>query len=658
MQPIATHKRLQALDGIRGIAIIFVVLTHINAVYSDTLAKVFSPWMVRLIFGSGITGVSMLFVLSGFFMSLMYPHPKSTTVFLQKRYTRIFPLFLTMSSVSMILRLFPTMKWYEGLGLMLLAAVSTYAVWIFVVKKFFNNRYKSLLFFLFLFLQIGVGLFYTFWVSKQPAIVFNQQIPALLRETTIWLTNATLMLPFGNYIPMIDGVYWSLAAEILFYIFYPIVCVPLVDFFTPFSKKVKLLGLFCVLCFFAGLDSLSHNILQLSMLQLPLCYYFITGITLGYLYRNRGDFLQKISIRFLKNFSFLSIFLFFFVIFIKLVFLTSFPFISSWIHLLWAFPITFLIALALDRRMVLTKMLETKFFVYIGTISYSIYLSHAPIISLLSQLTISKNTWSQLIFICIILVIIVGISHILHFLLENPYFQKSHQTSQLPYAARTSFIAKPGLVIVSLISLYLFFVISIYQSRFNFFSFEYSYPSSIFSFPSLATKNISMKDYPTVILTIPAMQNNFEAITLHIAHKSSPYKTYIPQTLMFQIKQVSQKNWFATDSFDLTHIAESTSHPFGFPVIQDSKGKTYTIHLSLLSKQSSEYIMIDSINYLRGIYAMDKKQLFTHPVQLLQFILAKISLAVQNPQAQYALLLETPFALLSVMLLWRGKAFR
>src|SRR5579872_2659339 len=85
MEQNSTSARFHALDGIRGLAILLVVLNHVNSGY---ISSVMPSWLDQIIFDSGVTGVSLLFVLSGFLMTYIYPNPQSGLHFLQKRYTR------------------------------------------------------------------------------------------------------------------------------------------------------------------------------------------------------------------------------------------------------------------------------------------------------------------------------------------------------------------------------------------------------------------------------------------------------------------------------------------------------------------------------------------------------------------------------------------
>lgn len=221
--------RLLALDGLRGIAILLVFFNHVD---SGPILSVFPNFIrpiLETIFSSGPIGVSILFILSGFLMSYIYPHPNSTSTFLQKRYTRIFPLFITMSIVMMVFKIYPTLPIYLRIATIFSVALIAHFLWVYVIQRLHKPVIGRFIFRMFILLQLIIGFIYVFIIMRHPAINFNQLTSTYLREGMITAVNATLTLPLGNYIPMLDGVYWSLTAGVLFYILYPIIFVPFID---------------------------------------------------------------------------------------------------------------------------------------------------------------------------------------------------------------------------------------------------------------------------------------------------------------------------------------------------------------------------------------------------------------------------------------------
>jgi len=640
--------RLKSLDGIRGLAILAVLFNHIPAAYALTGLPAFLLPLSGILFSSGVLGVSFLFVLSGFLMAYIYPQYKSGMWFLQKRYTRIFPLFLTMSLVMLLFRVFPTLVGILGLFLIPILAIITNFIWMHIVKKL-PAKFGKGLFISFLSLQILAGGFYLFWVMRHPPIVFNQQIPMFLREGTIGLVNSTLTLPLGNYIPMLDGVYWSLAAEVLFYILYPILCVPVINYLSTKRKLIKYLFLLTLLPLVAGADLLSHKLFGLSMLQLPLFYCFVTGMSLGYLFKRKPEAIHKITGLLKGWLSPLAIIIFIGVVYFYHLTLDNQTPWAAWLHILWAIPFAIIIGISLDQRNLLSKMFSSKILVFLGLISYSIYLSHTAVIHILEALFKPASSLSAILFIGLIITITIVLSRILYFLLERPYFLRPKEAKEIILNMSPN-LAKPAFLVLGAICvIYILATFNAYQSTFNFFSIEYPASHVVFISPQINPNqnSLSLKTYPVVDMQIYSPENNLGIIVMHLTAKNSM------NNLTFHIKEKGAKDWYATTSYKLSTVGDSKNHPFGFPVIADSKGKTYDIKLSLpnIKTPTPEYAWIETTPAsIRNVYPVNKMQLIKNPSQLFTFVEKKIFNVFLNKEAQEVAILLSPFLLLSLFI--------
>lgn len=640
--------RLISLDGIRGLAMILVFLNHINPSYIVNLFPTSLQILIPTIFSSGVLGVSFLFILTGFLMAYIYPNPSNKLLFLQKRYTRIFPLFVTMCIVTLILRNIPNVSFLATIPLIIIFGMITYVFWVKIIKKIDSKFISRTIFILFLLFQIIVGLIYTFVIIKFPPIFFNQQIPAVIRETIIGFVNITLTLPLGNYIPMLDGVYWSLTSEILFYILYPIICVPFIIFLSTKNKFASILFLITLFPLFAGMDILSHKILVINMLQISLFSYFVVGMLLGYIYKNKYYLLEKLDIFKDTPLKYLSILFFIFTLilphFLQEIIPSEF---HPWINLLWALPFGLVIALAIDSKTTLSKILSSRFLVFIGLISYSIYLTHTPILHMMQGFFAPWNVLSNLLFVSATFVVTVFISIFLYKLVEKPYFIKSKNKDNLNNSKTYITKKKIGTIFIFVIILYFVGVFFAYQSDFNFFSIEYPYSSSVIDFPKTNEKYISLNKFPKISMQIAAYDNYFGVITMHIAHKTIPnQKGDLSTQLIFKIKEKGSKDWYSISKYDLYRIKDSIHHPFGFPVINNSKNKIYTVELSLSKPKSPEYILFDTTDQsIKSVYPVNKMQLIKNPVNLLKFTQNRIINVFYNNEARYVIILFIPFVL-------------
>ncbi len=662
MEQNAKIPRLKMLDGIRGIAILLVVLTHVNPTFILSSLPLFIKPYVALVFTSGVTGVSLLFILSGFFMGYIYPNPVSTLHFLQKRYTRIFPLFLTMCVFMLLIRNLPNLAWYLQISYILILALITNIFWVFIIKRVIQSaKFSKGIFISFLIIQALVACFYAIWIMRHTPLYFNQQLPVYIREGTIGLVNATLTLGLGNYVPMLDGVYWSLASEVLFYILYPIVAVPLIALTLTKGKFTKLLFIATFIPLFVGIYLISHRLAVLSIFQFELFFYFVTGISLAYFYRLHTTKFEKVTSFFNGKFSFITLLLFFILVFSKqfIINYTS-DTLLPWMHILWAIPLTFIIALAINHKSTLSKFLSSKVLVFLGTISYSLYLSHTAIIHLVEKNSTVTSIFLNVVQIIIILLVSVVISFVLYQLLEKPYFTKSKSNEQSTKQSITfpTVTKKTSYVIFAIILFYVLTIFGTYQSNFNFFSKTYPNNATFFVNGNKVSNQsyIYVKANNVVDMQFQSRENNLGILVMHIDHVS--YKNIKDKSLilMFHIKEVGMKNWYATSSYQLIDIGDDLNHVFGFPVIASSMGKKYLVEFNLSSLSTPEYVRLDtSQKTIRSVYSLNKKQMFTHPISLLNFIFNKIENVASDTSAQLVLYLFLPFAFLSLFLLYTSR---
>lgn len=116
-------RRLDVLDGLRGVAMLMVFFNHVDSTY---IVQAFPPSLQQIVsffFLSGKLGISFFFILSGFLMAYLYANPVPIE-FIERRYARIFPPFITMVLCMSVFRLFPSLSILLRIGLMLTVAYS------------------------------------------------------------------------------------------------------------------------------------------------------------------------------------------------------------------------------------------------------------------------------------------------------------------------------------------------------------------------------------------------------------------------------------------------------------------------------------------------------------------------------------------------------
>lgn len=649
MEKDASTKRLSVLDGLRGLAILLVFFNHIDSGPILKSLPTFLTPLTETLVSSGRTGVSLFFLLSGFLMGYLYTRVSDKVAFLQKRYTRIFPLFLSFVITRTIFRNFSNISLLASIAAIFIPALCIHILWVYVIKKINNKTLSRMLFWAFIALQIVVGAIYALWVMRHPPIYLNQLLSPWIRESIISLVNATLTLPFGNYIPMLDGVYWSLIGEVLFYILYPIIFIPIAQSFQDQPRQMQALFLLSIIPFLLSLTQLSNKVAELFILDLPFFYFFVVGIIIAYLYKRKPQFFDAVG-DYLNRpiFKYVPIVLFIFLFILLNYLFNNYQSNTPLIRIFSAFPFALLFIVALAERSTLSKLFQSKILVYFGTISYSMYLVQTSVVDTAKKLYHPTEPFSNLFFILIVLVIICIIAAGTHYLLEKPYFNRTKKTDiKKNTAFAKSHPDKPIFIITSLAFLYCLVVFIAYQSNFNFFSKEYIHTNTVISYPPVkkGQKIISMKDYPRIKLLLTAEDDNFGVLTMNLHYNTkSIFSKGGSQTLEFRIREAGSPTWYASSSYKAVEVGNSEDHPFGFPIIQDSKGKKYDVEIKLTDPLLAEYFDIDiTRGVTRSVYQLNKYFVIKKPSQLISLIMNRIQTIMQDQEARRSFYYALPF---------------
>nr|WP_235044489.1 acyltransferase family protein [Staphylococcus massiliensis] len=250
------------------------------------------------------------------------------------------------------------------------------------LKRFWIKRIKRL--FPAVFFMIGVVLVYTLFFEPDSIVNFkNDAIASIFYVTNWWFIFDNVsyfdqfeMKPFMHL--------WSLAIEEQFYIFFPIVLLFLL-------KKVKKLNKIFTILFILSLVSLVLMIIIFSITDNSSRVYFGTdtrlqtlllGVLLSFIWPpfNLRQHPPKRVVMFIDILGFISLALLILCFF----FITD---KTGWIYnggfYLISLMTLFLIAACAHPASKLAKLMGNKVFVYIGKRSYSLYLWHFPVITLL-----------------------------------------------------------------------------------------------------------------------------------------------------------------------------------------------------------------------------------------------------------------------------------
>lgn len=622
-------RRLDVLDGLRGFAILLVFLNHIDSYYIASAVPSLLKPIVQFLFTSGNLGVTFFFILSGFLMGYLYRNPQPRE-FIERRYARIFPPFLVMATCMWIFRLYPTIPLAARIILMLGFAFLGRLIWIYVVERFHKGR---MFITLFMFLQFAVAIWYGFFIMRRPPMWFDS-LPFILKEGSIFATNATLTLSLGNYIPLLDGVYWSLAPEMIFYLLYPFLFSSTVQ---ALEKKNKLfITLFSVLLFpfFFGLSVLFKRTQGLPMLFVEYFIYFCGGICIaGIVHGHKKHTTSTLAHILINPITFVI------ALFLSYTSLRMVSGIYSVIvRLLLVFPFGYIVYSLIEEDTSLHTLFSKKIFILLGTISYSMYIGHTALVDGMHLLIKPSSVWTNILFLLITAVVFFLVAYALHIIIEAPYFQfKPEKKIQTPYTQNKTLIYG----ILAVVILFIFF--STYTSQFNFFSLQKKYVNII-----SASKTVT--DVPFTFSFI-AQENNMGVILIHLTNivgtNTQKRLTVDPnkhQRFLIRMKEKGADKWYASQDTSPAEIGNSTSYPFGFPIIADSKNKTYIVEMSIKDIDYTSSILFNKDTYpLSTVHQIPKQTLLRSPLKLVMHIGDKLQTAFANPEAQLVALCILPF---------------
>ncbi len=297
------NNRIAYLDGVRGLAILLVVLFHTYAIhpempYSD---QFFEIWLFKY----GWIGVELFFLLSGFVILMTLERSKSFYEFIFKRWLRLFPA-------------------------MLLVCIFLYAT-----AGFFPERYGG-----------------------QPEL--SSLVPSLTFINP-YILNKIIPYSFVN----LEGSFWSLYVEVAFYIIVGLI-------YFKYSNRNCLKTIYALLaCHFLAviLDLLNTWMIDLRLLRnivkitnaVGLLYFgwFSIGMML---YQFREE--HKRSVR-----------VWIFVLLLISSIITGYITRNTLDAMVALFVITLIFPLILWSK-VLQRCLEQPFWIFLGFISYPLYLIH------------------------------------------------------------------------------------------------------------------------------------------------------------------------------------------------------------------------------------------------------------------------------------------
>jgi len=371
-------KRIPELDGIRGLAILLILVWHYFAVpllWGPILGS-YHP-LANATLGWLWSGVDLFFVLSGFLIGRILLEqrgaPRYFRVFYLRRVARTFPLYF------LSLALFAALFW-----------LSTGPAMGFFLKLFGNPRPIR-------------------WLFADPMpmwsyLTFSQNFFMAFQKTDgpNWL-----------------GITWSLAIEEQFYLILPILIR-----FSPIRLLPFLLAGGCVLAWILRIQLGGSYVFLLMPCRMDSLFL---GVLVAYLVREPRflDTIRRYKSLLSGGIVALMVAM---AIWLKPLDFNSFQF--GWLAILWA--VFLLIVLSGDSLLV--RLLRVPWLVRLGAVSYGVYLFHQPINGLAHGLLLHRTPYQitgveDLLISLGALVLTLALASLLHHGIETPFIRLGHRLS-------------------------------------------------------------------------------------------------------------------------------------------------------------------------------------------------------------------------------------
>ncbi|MEI7652894.1 MAG: acyltransferase [bacterium] len=633
--------RLVSLDGLRGLCALMVVFSHLN-IDKTVVDRVAPGWwmLVQPFVGAGTLYVAVLFVLTGFLMSSIYDRVFSWSGFMQKRYTRLFPLFIVVAIFQTYFYFHVTTQKDRPFAPAIIALCIMFAIvcgtmWRVYIKYRTKSSGKAL-FYGFFSMQIITLFAYVFIVMRQPADFIHSNY--LFFKLFTGMTNVTLTFPFGTYIPMTNGSYWSLVPEIIYYAIYPLVVIPYINLIrkTQANRNIWLIISLC--CILTTFTIAFKDLLGLKGLYPHFWLYFFIGNILAV----KLDSLQA-KCEQLEKYKVFDIVLTLF----SIVPFIAFPLLSSVantpnnsiLYMIFApFPLLLTFS-ALRSNSLISRILRTRALVFVGSISYSMYLTHIMVIELLRGGPTISAAWSVYDVFSYVAMALTGsvlLAIIFYQLLEKPYFvSRAHQKlihdpNQYGHASSKGFKL--------FFALYILLIFSGLQREYSLTSTTHLQSDAHLANAAELPDSVSFLDTDRLSIYITAADNNFGILSIPIQYMGtrttqnkgdltgahSITVTVSDETTGVEIS----RNTYLGTQFDV----EPKHYPFGFPRQTSSKRRVYRVLIESFRATTNDYTAIYELpSNLFGVYQLDKMSLVRSPVMFASVLWHKVSLMLIDP---------------------------
>ena len=623
---VSIRSRLLPLDGLRGFAALSVVISHLGINIESIVASPVANFFFRMI-SSGTTAVQLFFVLSGFLMAYLYPVVSSSFDFLSKRYLRIMPLYGTIVIFIWWNQFHSYDNFWKNSSALLILSLLVHVIWrcLSFLKK------GKLIFILFLLFQL---VYFIFSLTLMPDLVSQSAVNLnnFQKDILYMLSNLSMTMYLQKRLIVLSGVFWSLVPEMIFYLIYPFIVVPVVSRLNPQKPWLVLVVCLAVIKALFDLDAVSGSFYSVHGIFISRMSGFIIGLIIGRIYLNQGRLWHKLETflsRPLINLTVLAIFLTALGLELPDRYYQIREYVAfHFLGLSLIFGLTVMAALA--AKSWLGRLFSQRFLVFLGMISFSLYLIHPFVISqisefafwgkLSSQLTIG---WFNLVKILIVGGLCVGVAGMLYWLIERLNFTSKQPKLNLVESVKPEHLWQKTILPTLVAAIAIIWI----------YSGDYS-PSLIMARHSL-TNLAGQADK----FEFKAKEANLSVVLLSLDYVRDPEvkrnedgeNTQLVFTLLDHDNQI-----LFVSTRSAQKVEGQPQFPFGFPSLADSKGKKYFVKISLINAGLSDEIHINKSLGMVTQYLTEKN---LSPKYLTNLIYHRLIFVLSYPQAWLALAL-------------------
>lgn len=133
-----------------------------------------------------------------------------------------------------------------------------------------------------------------------------------------------------------------------------------------------------------------------------------------------------------------------------------------------------------------------------------------------------------------------------------------------------------------------------------------------------------------------AQRNNLGTVSIRFKQEQRiPWKD--EDILIFRMKEKGAKEWYYQNKYYSGLTYDVPLLPIGFPIIHDSKGKTYYFEFqSTRGNSENGLILSDRYPILVSKYIVDKQELLHDPKKLLDFLYVKFTYSLSTPDVLFS----------------------